>query len=326
MWSEVDIPDQTSRVAVVTGANSGLGLETARQLAARGATVVMAVRRLDRGAAAIDDIRATVPDARLELQQLDLASLDSIRAAAASLRAGYDRVDLLVNNAGVMYTDRELTADGFELQFGTNHLGHFALTGLLLDRLTGVAGSRVVTVSSLGHWAPFRLDLDDLRAEQHYNRFAAYSRSKLANLLFTYELQRRMVAAGVHTVALAAHPGGSDTELARHVPGHELVRARLQMFAQSAAMGALPTLRAATDPAASGGQYFGPDRLLETRGNPIVVRSSRRSQDPDLQARLWQLSEQSTGVTFPIDGAIRLPEAAVTSNDLRDDPIGTTSH
>ncbi len=299
-WREADIGDQTGRVAVVTGANSGLGLETARQLAVHGATVVLAVRSLERGAAALDDIRTTAPEARLELERLDLASLASVRDAADALNGRFDRIDLLVNNAGVMYTDRELTADGFELQFGTNHLGHFAFTLRLLDRMLTVVGSRVVTVASLGHWAPFHLDLDDLRAEGRYNRFAAYSRSKLANLLFTYELHRRLVAAGAPTAALAAHPGGSDTELARHVPGADLIRARLQVLAQSAAMGALPTLRAATDPAASGGQYFGPDRLLETRGRPVVVRSSRRSQDRALAARLWAISEQLTGVSAPL--------------------------
>jgi NAD(P)-dependent dehydrogenase (short-subunit alcohol dehydrogenase family) len=299
-WSEADIPDQTGRLAVVTGANSGLGLETARQLAAHGATVVLAVRSLDRGTAAIEDIRATVPDARLELQQLDLASLASIRAAADALRGAHDHIDVLVNNAGVGFTDRELTADGFELQFGTNHLGHFALTGLLLDRMMATPGSRVVTVGSLGHWAPFRFDLDDVRGEGRYRRFAAYTRSKLANLLFAYELQRRLVTSGATTRSLAAHPGGSDTDVASHLPGMGLMRDRFSGLAQPAAMGALPTLRAATDPTASGGQYFGPDRLLETRGNPIVVRSSGRSQDRELQARLWSLSEELTGVTAPI--------------------------
>ncbi|UDY35149.1 oxidoreductase [Dermatobacter hominis] len=295
-WDEDDIPDQTGRVAVVTGANSGLGLETARQLAAHGATVVLAVRSLDRGAAAVEDIASSVPDARLELQQLDLASLSSVRAAAEAIGGAHPRIDLLVNNAGVMYTERQLTAEGFELQFGTNHLGHFALTGLLLDRIVGVDGSRVVTVASLGHWAPFAFDLDDVRAEDRYNRFAAYSRSKLANLMFTYELHRRLVAAGAPTAALAAHPGGSDTELARHVPFSDLMHSRLSALAQSAAMGALPTLRAATDPTAGGGQYYGPDRLFETRGHPIVVRSSRRSQDRGLQALLWARSEELTGV------------------------------
>lgn len=300
VWTADDIPDQTGRVAVVTGANSGLGLETARQLAAHGATVVLAVRRPERGAAAVEDIAATVPDARLELQQLDLASLDSVREAANQLRARYDGIDLLVNNAGVMYTDRETTVDGYELQFATNHLGHFAFTARLLDRLLRVDGSRVVTVSSLGHWAPFPIDLDDVRAERSYNRFGAYTRSKLSNLAFAYELHRRLAAAGEQTISVAAHPGGSDTELANHIPGMGFMRRWMSPLAQPAAMGALPTLRAATDPAVSGGQYLGPDRLCETRGHPIVVRSSARSQDPALQGRLWSLSEELTGVTAPL--------------------------
>ena len=304
VWRESDIPDQTGRVAVVTGANSGLGLETARQLAARGATVVLAVRRPERGEVAVADIVATVPDARLEVVRLDLASLDSVRDAADAVRAAHDRIDLLVNNAGVMYTDRGVTHDGIELQFGTNHVGHFAFTARLLDHLLPVEGSRVVTVGSLGHWAPFPIDLDDVRAAGSYNRFAAYTRSKLANLAFAYELHRRLTAAGARTISVAAHPGGSDTELANHVPGMGFMRRWMSPLAQSAAMGALPTLRAATDPSVSGGQYLGPDRFCETRGHPIVVRSSARSQDPALQQRLWRLSEELCGVEMPIDAEV----------------------
>jgi NAD(P)-dependent dehydrogenase (short-subunit alcohol dehydrogenase family) len=299
-WSDGDIPDQTGRVAVVTGANSGLGLETARQLAVHGATVVLACRSPERGASAVADIRETAPDAQLHLQELDLASLESVRNAAEALHAGFDGIDLLVNNAGVTYTDRQLTAEGFELQFGTNHLGHFALTALLLDRLLAVRGSRVVTVSSLGHWLPCRFDLDDLRAEGSYNRIVAYSRSKLANLMFTYELHRRLVAAGAGTVALAAHPGGSDTGILDHVAGSALLHRYLRPLSQPAAMGALPSLRAATDPVVSGGQFLGPNRLFESRGFPVVVRSSSRSYDRALQARLWARSEEATSVDFTI--------------------------
>ncbi len=299
-WTIADIPDQTGRVAVVTGANSGLGLETARELSGRGALVVLAVRAVDRGEAAIVEIRRTYPDANLELVRLDLASLESIREAAGELSSRWERIDLLINNAGVMYTPRQLTADGFEMQFGTNHLGHFALTGLLIDRLTAVPGSRVVTVSSIGHRIWSRIDFDDLNAEKRYRRVAAYGRSKLANLLFTYELQRRLEEAGAETAALAAHPGGSATELGRHLPGARLATPLLTAMTQSAAMGALPTLRAASDPEATGGQYYGPDGFREIRGNPVVVQSSDRSHERDTQRLLWLHSEEMTGVTFPL--------------------------
>jgi NAD(P)-dependent dehydrogenase (short-subunit alcohol dehydrogenase family) len=299
-WTVSDIPDQTGRIAVVTGANSGLGLETTKALAASGASVVMAVRSPDRGQAAVDEIRADTPDADIELLRLDLASLESIRTAATELHDRHDRVDLLVNNAGVMYTPKQQTADGFEMQFGTNHLGHFAWTGLVIDRLLPVEGSRVVTVSSVGHRIRSRIDFDDLQAEEGYNRVSAYGRSKLSNLLFTYELQRRLAAADTSTVALAAHPGGSDTELGRHIPGARWLTPLFRPMTQSAAMGALPTLRAATDPDAEGGQYYGPDGFMETRGDPVVVTSNERSHDVDTQRRLWAASEDLTGVTFPI--------------------------
>jgi NAD(P)-dependent dehydrogenase (short-subunit alcohol dehydrogenase family) len=304
-WTTDEIPDQTGRTAVITGANTGLGLETAKALAARGAAVVLAVRNLDKGKDATAAVTAGAgPGAEVTVQRLDLSSLASVREAADELLAGHDRIDLLVNNAGVMYTPHGTTADGFELQFGTNHLGHFALTGLLLDRLLATAGSRVVTVSSVGHRIRSRIDFDDLQSEHGYSRVAAYGRSKLANLLFTYELQRRLAAADddVTTVALAAHPGGSNTELVRNSPAP--LRALNAVFgpliAQSAAMGALPTLRAATDPAAVGGQYYGPGGFRELRGHPVVVASSARSHDADVQRRLWTVSEDLTGVTYPI--------------------------
>ncbi len=301
-WTAADIPDQSGRTAVVTGANTGLGLETARELARRGATVVLAVRNMDKGEAAIDDLRASVPGAQLTLQELDLGSLDSVRDAAGKLSADLDRIDLLINNAGVMYAPYSTTADGFELQIGTNHLGHFAFTGLVLPLLLDTDGSRIVTVSSVGHRILSSIDLDDLHSEHGYNRVAAYGRSKLANLLFTYELQRRLAAAKAPTSALAAHPGGSATELVRHIPGADLgpMQALMRVVAQSAEMGALPTLRAATDPAAEGGDYYGPDGLFESRGHPVRVKSSSRSHDAELQAGLWRVSEQQTGVTFPI--------------------------
>src|SRR5271156_2686132 len=211
-WTTADIPDQTGRVAVITGSNTGLGYETAAALAAKGAHVVMAVRNLDKGKDAAALIHKRSPGAGVTLQELDLTSLDSVRAAAEQLRSNHDRIDLLINNAGVMWTPKSTTSDGFELQFGTNHLGHFALTGLLLDRLLPVPGSRVVTVSSVGHRIRARVNFEDLQWERSYSRVGAYGQSKLANLMFTYELQRRLSGAGT-TIAVAAHPGLASTEL-----------------------------------------------------------------------------------------------------------------
>ncbi|AKP56876.1 SDR family NAD(P)-dependent oxidoreductase [Mycobacteroides abscessus] len=299
-WSTTDIPDQTGRIAIVTGANTGLGLETAKALAAHGAHVVLAVRNAEKGKAAAEAITAAHSNADVTLQSLDLSSLESVRRASDELKGRYDKIDLLINNAGVMWTEKSSTADGFELQFGTNHLGHYALTGLLLERLLPVEGSRVVTVSSIGHRIRADIHFDDLQWERDYDRVAAYGQSKLANLLFTYELQRRL--AGTNTVALAAHPGGSNTELARNSP--LWVRAVFDVVApvlvQGADMGALPTLRAATDPAALGGQYYGPDGFMEQRGNPKVVASSEQSYNLDLQRRLWSVSEELTDVVFPV--------------------------
>jgi NAD(P)-dependent dehydrogenase (short-subunit alcohol dehydrogenase family) len=295
-WTTADIPDQTGRVAVITGANTGLGYETAAALAEHGAHVVLAVRNLDKGKDAAARITATSPHAGVALQELDLTSLESIRAAADQLRSDHDHIDLLINNAGVMMTPKSTTKDGFELQFGTNHLGHFAFTGLLLDRLLPVPGSRVVTVSSIGHRVG-RIRFDDLQSERSYGRMRAYGRSKLANLLFTYELARRLV--GLHTIAAAAHPGSSSSELSRNVP--PLVQALFTpLELRGADMGALPTLRAATDPSVLGGQYLGPDGFGEMRGYPKVVSSSGRSHDVDVQRRLWAVSEELTGVVYPV--------------------------
>jgi NAD(P)-dependent dehydrogenase (short-subunit alcohol dehydrogenase family) len=299
-WTTTDIPDQTGRTAVITGANTGLGYETAAALAAKGANVVLAVRNTDKGKAAADLIARRTSGARVAVQELDLTSLDSIRTAAEQLRAEHDTIDLLINNAGVMMTPKSTTKDGFELQFGTNHLGHFAFTGLLLDRVLAAPGSRVVTVSSVGHrFARNGIRFDDLQSEREYSRIGAYGQAKLANLMFTYELQRRL--QGTDTIATAAHPGGSRTELARNLP--PLVRVLegvLQPLFQGADMGALPTLRAATDPGAIGGQYFGPDGFGEQRGYPKVVASSIASHDVAAQKRLWTVSEELTGVTFPV--------------------------
>jgi NAD(P)-dependent dehydrogenase (short-subunit alcohol dehydrogenase family) len=215
------------------------------------------------------------------------------------------RIDLLINNAGVMWTPKQVTKDGIEMQFGTNHLGHFALTGLVLDHLLPVRGSRVVTVSSLGHRLRASIHFDDLQWERRYDRVGAYGQSKLANLLFTYELQRRLSArpdASKSTIAVAAHPGGSNTELARNVPRilKPVADVLGPILFQSPAMGALPTLRAATDPTVAGGQYYGPDGFAEQRGHPKLVNSSAQSHDEDLQRRLWTVSEELTGVSFGI--------------------------
>ncbi|OBB82751.1 short-chain dehydrogenase [Mycobacterium colombiense] len=301
-WTTADIPDQTGRVAVITGANTGLGYETALALADHGAHVVLAVRNLDKGKDAAARITAQSPHADVALAELDLTSLASVRAAAEQLRSAHDRIDLLINNAGVMYTPKSNTKDGFELQFGTNHLGHFAFTGLLLDRLLPVAGSRIVTISSVGHRILADIHFDDLQWERRYNRVAAYGQAKLANLLFTYELQRRLAPHGT-TIAAAAHPGMSDTELMRNMPA-PLVGAFARiapLVAQNPAMGALPTLRAATDPGVLGGQYYGPDGLGQTRGYPKIVGSSAKSHDVDRQRRLWAISEELTGVVYPLD-------------------------
>ena len=299
-WTAADVPDQTGRFAIVTGANSGPGFDTAAVLADKGAHVVLAVRNLDKGNEAADRIRSKNPNAVVSLQELDLTSLDSVRNAADQLRADYPRIDLLINNAGVMYVPtRETTKDGFEMQFGTNHLGHFALTGQLLDNLLPVEGSRVVTVSSVGHRILARIHFDDLQLERKYNRVEAYGQSKLSNLLFTYELQRRLAAKGTPTIAAAAHPGFADTELMRHMPS-AIPDFLWRPFAQPADMGALPTLRAATDPGVQGGQYYGPDGIGETRGHPKVVKSSAQSHNEDIQRRLWTVSEELTGVTYPV--------------------------
>jgi NAD(P)-dependent dehydrogenase (short-subunit alcohol dehydrogenase family) len=300
-WTAADVPDQAGRTAVITGANAGIGFETARVLAEHGAAIVLACRDAGKARDAAARISAAAPQAATTVVRLDLASLASVREASEEIRAGHDHLDLLINNAGLMIPPRGVTADGFELQIGTNHLGHFALTGLLLDRLLVQPGSRVVTVSSNGHRAG-RINFDDLHAKRRYRRWTAYAQSKLANLMFTYELQRRLTAAGAPTAALAAHPGTAFTELTRHLPGpvQFLYQRSGGAFTQSAAMGALPTLRAATDPAARGGEYYGPDGLFESKGYPHAVTSTARSHDEQAQRRLWQESERLTGVTYPV--------------------------
>jgi NAD(P)-dependent dehydrogenase (short-subunit alcohol dehydrogenase family) len=300
-WTAADVPGQSGRIAVVTGANSGIGFEAAAVLARRGAHTVLACRDAGKAEDAVARLSAAVPEASVSVVRLDLASLASVRAAADQILAAYDRIDLLINNAGLMWPPYGKTTDGFELQFGTNHLGHFALTGLVLEAMLPVPGSRVVTVSSSGHRAG-RINFADLQSERRYGRMTAYAQSKLANLMFTYELQRRMHAAGAPTAALAAHPGVAFTELTRNLPG--VIKATYPaiggLFTQSAAMGALPTLRAATDPAAAGGEYYGPGGLGQAKGYPVRVSSNAKSRDQAAQQRLWAESVRLTGVTYPV--------------------------
>lgn len=301
-WSAADIPYQRGRTAIVTGANSGLGLLAALELARAGASVVMASRDPHKAEAAADRISAEVPSAKLEQVPLDLASLASVRDSADRIRGSQNQLDLLINNAGVMAAPRRLTADGFELQFGTNHLGHFALTGLLLPMLRDREGARVVTVSSGAHHRG-QMNFDDLQGEGRYRRWGAYAQSKLANLLFALELDRRLRAAGLPLISVAAHPGYAATNLQMSGPPiYERPAMWLGnlLIAQSAEMGVLPTLYAATFPELAGGSYVGPDGLAEGRGYPTLVSPSDRARDTAAARHLWEVSEQLTGVNYDL--------------------------
>src|SRR3954452_4881018 len=299
-WTADQIPDQRGRVAVVTGANSGLGLVTARELARAGAHVVLACRNTVKGELALREIEGAVAGARAELSALDLGSLQSVRDFAARFRDGHEGLDILVNNAGLMAPPRGTTSDGFELQLGTNHLGHFALTGLLLGALEGRADARVVTVSSGAHRLG-KIDFDKLQRERRYNRWTAYGQSKLANLLFMYELDRRLREAGSTVSSLAAHPGYAATNLQTAAPpriDRAVLAVTNRLFAQSAAQGALPALYAATRPSLDGGLMIGPDGFYEQRGYPRVVGPAKRGRDGAAAAQLWKTSEDLTGVRF----------------------------
>ena len=299
-WTAEAIPDQDGRTAIVTGANSGLGRIVARELAKHGARVIIASRDNAKGAEAARTIAAAFPSSDVEAAQLDLANLSSIRAFAARVRAGNDHIDLLINNAGVMAAPFRRTADGFELQFGTNHLGHFALTGLLLPLLYERPDTRVITVSSNNHKAG-RMRFDDLQGERRYSRWGAYAQSKLANLLFAFELDRRLKGARSTVMSVAAHPGYSATNLQLSgPPPHErfLMQVSNRLFAQSAEIGALPLLYAASAPGVKGGSYVGPDGAGEMRGHPVLVQAIKPAYDEDDARRLWEVSERLTGVTY----------------------------
>ena len=301
-WSVSDIPAQAGRTAIVTGVG-GLGFETALALAGAGAEVILAGRNPAKGAASVGEIRARVPSAAVRFEELDLADLGSIDRFAARMLAERTRLDLLVNNAGVMAPpERRETADGFELQFGTNHLGHFALTARLAPLLARAQGARVVGVASLAHLGG-KMDFEDLQSERRYRANAAYAQSKLANILFALELQRRAQAAGWTLVSNAAHPGYSRTELIANGPGESgatQVFDRLfgSLLGQSAADGALPILYAATAPEARGGEYYGPRGLIGFKGPPARARMTEAARDPIAAARLWEASERLTGVSF----------------------------
>ncbi|MGB0218114.1 MAG: oxidoreductase [Sinimarinibacterium flocculans] len=305
-WTVADIPPQQGRRIVVTGASSGLGLETSVALAAAGAEVIMACRNPDRAGAALDQVQRRAPGAKAGLMTLDLADLASVRTFAADCARRFERIDVLCNNAGVMALPLQRTKDGFEMQMGTNHLGHFALTGLMLDQLKATAGARVVSVASNAHKWGMRLDAGDLGFErQRYNKWDAYGRSKMANLMFHFELDRRLRAAGLDVRSACAHPGYAATNLMFVGPAQQNSRVgRLLMqfgnalLSQDQAMGALPQLYAITMPDVESGDYFGPDGWQQLKGHPRRVGCLRIARDPERNRLLWEASERLTGVRY----------------------------
>ena len=301
-WTTNNIPDLSGKVIIVTGGNSGLGYESVKAFAEKGAEVILASRSMERGETAKSDILTAVPDANIVVMQLDLQDLGSIRTFAKDFLAKYHSLDVLLNNAGIMMTPYGKTKDGFEAQFGTNHLGHFALTGLLNKTLSKTPRSRVVNVSSGAHKRG-DMDFSNLMFEggEEYTPMRAYGRSKLSNLLFTYEMQRRLETNGIQTQALAAHPGVSRTNLARHMEGKwwfSILWFIFKFFTQDQAQGALPQIRASVDPAAKGGEYYGPDGRREMTGHPVVVPSNEASHNLADARKLWEVSEDLTKVAF----------------------------
>ena len=301
-WTSDDIPDLSGKTIVVTGGNSGIGYEAALEFARKRAKVVLACRDLGKARTAAAQIVASAPTADVEVMALDLSNLASIRGFADAFHMRHQALHVLCNNAGVMAIPYRLTADGFEMQFGTNHLGHFALTGLLLPRLNDQPGARVVTVSSNNHKAG-QMRFDDLQGEQRYSRWGAYAQSKLANLLFAFELDRRLKAGGRQLISVAAHPGYSATNLQLSGPPpleRFAMRISNRLFAQSAEMGALPLLFAATAPDLNGGSYVGPKGVAEIRGYPVLVHATQRANDKEAGRRLWEISERLTGVSYDL--------------------------
>ena len=295
-WKFENILDQSGKIVIVTGANSGLGYEVAKALALKGAHVVMACRNLEKAEKAKNQILFEYPEVYLEIIQLDLSDLSSIRKFAEEFKSKHERLDILCNNAGVMMTPQQKTADGFEMQFGTNHLGHFALTGLSLDLLINTVNSRIVTMSSFAHKLG-EINFEDINLEKNYNRTKAYEQSKLANLLFAYELQRKLEAAGKSTISNASHPGWTRTNLQRNVLFFRVLNPFLSM---KPSKGALSMLYAATAPEAEGGKYYGPGGLFEIKGYPKEAKSNDTSHDLETAKRLWELSEELTGISYSI--------------------------
>lgn len=305
-WNLDQVPDLSGRVMIVTGANSGIGYEAALALAKRKAEVVLACRNQEKAKAAADRIQAVVPAARLELIPLDLSKLQSIREFSERFHEGHSRLNALINNAGVMALPKCATADGFEMQFGTNHLGHFALTGQVLDLLLATEGSRVVNVSSIAHKFG-KIRFHDLQAEKSYSKWGAYGQSKLANLLFTHELDRRLKEAGSGTISVACHPGWAATNLQEAGPrmeGSKLMEKLSAwgnaMLAQDAAAGALPTVFATVEPL-RGNEYVGPTRLMGWHGPPEIIEPLPKARDPETAKRLWEESEELTGVRYAFE-------------------------
>jgi len=297
-WTSANIPDQSGKNILITGANSGLGLEAATVLSQKGAHVIMAVRNPDKGKEAVAHIKSINPAAKLDLMQLDLGDLDSIRRFSQAFHAKYNTLNVLMNNAGIMVPPkRETTKQGFEIQFGTNHLGHFALTGLLLNIIKNTPQAVVATQSSIMHKIGGDIHFDDLNWERKYDKSKAYAQSKLANLLFTYELDRKLKAAHINAIATASHPGYTETNLQR-TSGFFVTNIMNKIVAQKVEMGTLPILRAATDNSLKGGEYVGPTQVMETRGYPEIVKSNNKSYDKQVAAKLWDVSEKLTGVHF----------------------------
>jgi NAD(P)-dependent dehydrogenase (short-subunit alcohol dehydrogenase family) len=301
-WTINDIPDLNGKVFIVTGANAGIGFESAKEFARNGAETILACRNMEKATKALERIKKEIPEANAKVMQLDLGSLKSVKRFAEEFKKSYSRLDVLLNNAGIMADPYRTTEDGFESHVGVNHLGHFALTGLLQDLITNTPKARVVNVSSRGHEGG-KMDFDNFlfEGEKGYSRFGAYRRSKLANLLFTYELDRRFKKANINAIAVAAHPGPTHTELGRS-RFTKTIRIGLfpifKMITHSAAMGALPSIRASVDPEVKGADYYGPGGRGQRTGHPVKVESNEASHDMEDARRLWQVSEELTGIHY----------------------------